>query len=436
VEHSHAPAASVVIRLAEWTKLSPETEPALKGLSVPPGAPQTVARSLRDRVDIRPTFDGLEVSSTSFVGRIDVGPLRLVIEPKLEALSLTRLMRYAYGVRDLDVLEPTRADTGKAGIVDLLVSLLCVEGSGLIARGLARRYEAKRETLSSPRGRLLVNELVRRGGIREAALPCHYFERSANWKLNQLVRAGLIHAARLTDDAVLRHRCNRLVQMLADIEPSPGISPIKVEQALCGLDRTTAGYAPALDLIKLLLEASGFTFMDTSTASHLPGFLFDMNIFFQRLLSRFLRENLTTRRLVDELQIRELFRYVPDANPQGLRAPRPRPDYALYEGKALQRFLDAKYRDVWNQRLPSKWLYQLSIYAMASPEPTSVVLYPTMEASAREARLQIRRPKADSGSDAYVVTRPVDMEQLSSLLDPRSNNLEGRRAFAEKLVAA
>ena len=41
----------------------------------------------------------------------------------------------------------------------------------------------------------------------------------------------------------------------------------------------------------------------------MPGFLFDMNVFFQRLLSRFLRDNLAGARIADELAIRNLLAY-------------------------------------------------------------------------------------------------------------------------------
>ena len=70
----------------------------------------------------------------------------------------------------------------------------------------------------------------------------------------------------------------------------------------------------------------------------MPGFLFDMNIFFQRLLFRFLRENLASARIADELAIRNLFTYAPDANPRQRRAPAPRPDYALFYDKVLHGF--------------------------------------------------------------------------------------------------
>src|SRR5205823_13720655 len=102
---------------------------------------------------------------------------------------------------------------------------------------------------------------------------------------------------------------------------------------------------------------------------------FDMNIFFERLLSRFLRDNLTDGRIKDQRSIRSLYAYSHDANPRGRKAPAPRPDFALFNNGQLNTFLDAKYRDLWDNSLPVEWLYQLSIYALASPGGLSVLLY-------------------------------------------------------------
>ncbi|VWX60062.1 conserved hypothetical protein [Burkholderiales bacterium 8X] len=424
-----------VIRLSEWTTLSPKNEPQLKGQAIPEGRARQLVDQLQGRVDIRPSFEGLEISSSSYVGRVDVGPLRILIEPKLDAMPLTRLLRYAYGLSDLEVHEETRANTGHGGIVDLLIALLCEEGTGLASRGLTRRYTARVEDLASPRGALLMKEVIRNGGVREPNLPCRHFERSADWHLNQLVRTGLEQAAHMTEDPTLRHRCMRLAHMLADVRPLKGLTVAEIDRAEHDLDRTTSAYAPMLGLIRLLHQAEGFTF-EISETNRLPGFLFDMNAFFQRLLSRFLREHATGVRIADEVQIRELFCYAPGGNPQNLRPPRPRPDYALYEGKTLRRFLDAKYRDIWERRLPSKWLYQLSLYAMASPEPTSLLLYPTMNAAAKDALLQVRWPVPGVGADARVVTRPVDLLYLSGLLDPNRKEVATtqREALAARLI--
>jgi 5-methylcytosine-specific restriction enzyme subunit McrC len=131
----------------------------------------------------------------------------------------------------------------------------------------------------------------------------------------------------------------------------------------------------------------GVTFEPVEGSIGTLGFLFDMNSFFQRLLSRFLRETLSINRIADEHSIREVFGYSPDANPRGQSAPRPRPDYALFQATKLCGFLDAKYRDIWERGLPPEWLYQLSVYALAAPSQVSVLLYATMSAQAEDERI-------------------------------------------------
>src|ERR1019366_9867300 len=108
--------------------------------------------------------DGLEITSTSFVGRVDVGPFRIAIGPKLPAMPLARLLRYAYGLRDVTAVEETRSPTTRHGLHDLLIALLAAEVEELLHRGLARRYTPDSERLESPRGRILVEEIVRHGG--------------------------------------------------------------------------------------------------------------------------------------------------------------------------------------------------------------------------------------------------------------------------------
>ena len=180
--------------------------------------------------------------------------------------------------------------------------------------------------------------------------------------------------------------------MFGDVECLAGLHTDDIDRAEHDLTRLTAACGPALTIIRLLHDTLGIAFDSGQPPSRMPGFLFDMNIFFQRLLSRFLRENLAGARIADELAIRNLFTYAPDANPRQRRAPAPRPDYALFYDKVLHGFLDAKYRDVWERSLPAEWLYQLSIYALASPSEVSVLLYASMSAEARDERVEVRQP--------------------------------------------
>src|SRR5205823_4053685 len=98
---------------------------------------------------------------------------------------------------------------------------------------------------------------IRRGGITEARLPCRHFERRFDWQLNQVLRAGLDAAARMTEDRDLRRRVHRLAVMFGDVERKAGLDAADIDRADRGLTRLTAAYAPALTIIRLLQDMLG-----------------------------------------------------------------------------------------------------------------------------------------------------------------------------------
>ncbi|MGJ4916164.1 McrC family protein [Bradyrhizobium sp. HKCCYLRH2060] len=430
---------SFVVELAEWDQTGPAQDARLRGYSLADDMEaRRLVETLRNRLDIREGYDGLEITSTSFVGRVDVGPLCIAIGPKLPAMPLARLLRYAYGLRDVATVKETRSPTTRHGLHDLLVALLAAEVEELLHRGLVRQYIPLSEKLESPRGRILIDQMIREGGVREARLPCRHFERRGDWHLNQVLRTGLEAGARLTEDRNLRRRVHQLSSMFEDVEYLANLHTDDIDRAERELTRLTAACRPALTIIRLLHDMLGISFDSVQPASRMPGYLFNMNVFFQRLLSRFLRDNLAGVRIADELAIRNLFAYAPDANPRRRRAPAPRPDYAMFYGNALHGFLDAKYRDVWEQGLPAEWLYQLSIYALASPSEVAVLLYASMSTEAHDERVEVRQPVSWSNRrPASVILRPVPLGYLAELLDPdRARNLANeRRRLAHQLIA-
>ncbi|UKJ75928.1 McrC family protein [Azospirillum brasilense] len=410
----------IPVALAEWERAGPASHPALRGLSFD-GEPQ--ARILAEeltrsgRLKIVERRDGITVDSTSLVGRLRLGPMALAISPKLEARRLSALLRWTYGLSDVRRVGDAEHSTEAFGFADLLAQQLAQEAEVLLRRGLIRRYVERREELAVPRGRLDVPRLAARGGLVTAALPCRYFVRDANWPLNRLLRTGLERAATLAADHALQRRLRALAAEMA-APMTDDVAPMRLDadaprRAIERLDRQTAVYRPALTLIDLLLSGQGIT-LDTPEGSlPLPGFLFDMNRFFERLLSRLLRKRLDGMELADQHRLSGMFAY--DAGSRRRRAPTPRPDFAVLKKGRVRLFADAKYRDLWAKGLPDDWLYQLSLYAMGTECRTAVILYPTVSAEAREERVVLRDPLR-GGQLGAVVLRPLLIEELADRL--------------------
>jgi 5-methylcytosine-specific restriction enzyme subunit McrC len=185
------------IELPEWSQGVFDVATPLDGWSLANDtAARAIAESVKDKLNIRLGLTGLEIETTSFVGRVVVGPLTITIRPKLSAVPLARLLRYAYELRDIETFDDAPSPTATLGFHDLLVELLAAEVEELIYRGLASIYVHFADRLESPRGRIDIREIIRSGGVKEASLPCHYHERHTNWPLNQVVRAGLRYAAK------------------------------------------------------------------------------------------------------------------------------------------------------------------------------------------------------------------------------------------------
>lgn len=424
--------ARQVVELTEWTKT------AVGGLKLGDAHAVKVAAALRDRIDILETSVGLDIAATSWVGSIDVGPIRVNVRPKLPRTPLTQLFRYAYGLRDLALHDETQTPTAAGGIHDLLAAMLASEADSLLRQGLAKRPVQRLEKLESPRGRIALGEIARQGGVIEARLPCRHFDRRVDWHLNQILRAGLDKAATGCEDRDLRHRLHRLASAFPEASPQLRADRDSTARAQRELTRMTATYEPALALIRLLEDMQGVELDAPTGPVRIPGYLFDMNVFFQSLVSRFLHANLTGGRVEDEKVVRNIFSYVPDANPKRRAAPHVRPDYALFEGGSLRAFLDAKYRDVWDKGYPNQWLYQLAIYALASPSRVSIMLYASMADGATDEVIEMHSPAVGlSNESTVIVIRPVPLEKLAALIVPaeRHRSLTERQQLATALAS-
>ncbi|WP_437589069.1 McrC family protein [Sorangium sp. So ce1000] len=423
------------IRLREWSTIEPGSagsEP-LAGRRLDGPDSRRLAEELRQArlLDIEELASGLRVRSFSHVGRVRVGDIVVTIEPKLEPGALLDLFRYAYGLRNLRLFAPSPSDASGRLLQDLLVTQLLAEMNELLERGLARRYVERTERLSAPRGRLDFLALARTGTPR-VDLMCSHHPRSADHLLNRVLGAGVALAAKIAEDAALRLSLRRLQARLG-VEIAPvALSRGILAEARRGMNRLVSAYEPALRLTELLYAGCSAS-LDADDSVRVPGFLFDMNRFFQALVSRWLRDHLDDFVVRDERALRGMMRYAPGKNPRQRRAPTPRPDFLVLRGTKPLVLLDAKYRDLWSHDLPREMLYQLGMYALSHVgEGTAAIIYPTAASGALESVIEIH--EAAGGTTAgYVALRPMVLPRLVELLaDDRSG--AARRALAWELA--
>ena len=75
------------------------------------------------------------------VGKIKIGDIQLNIYPKIDGMPLYRLLKYAYGLRDLKMFDEAIYDIDSFPFYDLLIYQLYYEILELVYRGLNKQYK-------------------------------------------------------------------------------------------------------------------------------------------------------------------------------------------------------------------------------------------------------------------------------------------------------
>lgn len=375
------------VRLTEWRKAAagPDSPfPMLNGLYLEdPSIQRSLKRHpLGDRLRVSECRHGLVIEARQHVGVLQLGPIRVRIQPKMRTDALWSAVSYALGLDDIIRHAPVELDMA-GDFADLLALMLLQESARLWRTGIQRGYRRTSEWRTTLRGRPDLVALARSGPLTKAALPCRYHAFTADIVENQVVLAGLTLARQLTGHLPLRSALHRAHQHWSTAcRPVPLDRPL-LDAADRARNRLTARYEGVHRLVRLMYERSGLDDEHAAGPDVLAGFLWNMASLFERFVARFLSENLPDHEVLTQERLRHLYKVVHGG--PALKTPKPRPDLVIRQktDRATIGVFDTKYRDLWETQLPREILYQMSVYALAWSERggrdvPAVVLYPAV----------------------------------------------------------
>ena len=153
---------------------------------------------------------GVELRASSWVGRVVLGNLTVTVQPKIPGAPFLHLFRYAYGLRRLSLKDAALYGSKPGTFQDLIAQQLAWEVEEIIARGLHRDYRRELAELAAPRGRIDFQRYVMASVGGHASLPCVHHPRTRKTILNRVIVAGVLLAARATNNVELRGHLRRL----------------------------------------------------------------------------------------------------------------------------------------------------------------------------------------------------------------------------------
>ena len=302
----------------------------------------------------------------SWVGAVEIGDLSVSIRPKLEIARVLFLAGYA---EDVDVWKPERFDFLEAPtLVEALAPALAAAARRAFAGGLLHGYRVEEEALLTVRGRIRVEDQVRRRFGVAVPVEVRYDEFTEDVTANRLVKAAAERLGRMR----LRSRRSReglrwigaRLENVSLVEYPPAAVP---EVAF---DRLNQHYREVVALARLVLRHSSF---ETGRGSlRASGFLMDMNRVFQDFVTRALREVLGVSARV--LRAEEGGVHLDEA-----RRVRLAPDLSWWNRRECAFVGDVKYKRA-DDGVPNADLYQLLAYATALDLPGGLLIYAKGEA--------------------------------------------------------
>lgn len=333
-------------------------------------------RSLDRVLQVQPTRGRpghYDLTPGGHIGVLRAGDVTLAIAPKLPLARVLFLLSYAMDGRwwnDDEVALPEDAD-----LLEALVPFYARTVQRALRRGVLQGYRSREEALPLVRGRLRIEEQVRRRYGRMLPAEVRYDDYTVDTDANRLLLAAArrLHRLPLRSAAshVLLRRLEAAFEGVSHVPFAPRDLPA------IAIDRLNAHYQPALELARRILQATSWDVGDGDVRA--TGCLIDMSQVFEDFVVRALRERLGwTDRVLRQGEALWL-----DVD----HRVNVRPDLGAWHAGRPVFVGDLKYKRIADNSVRHPDVYQVLAYAVATDLPGALLIYAADEAEPARYRI-------------------------------------------------
>ena len=245
-------------------------------------------RRIARKVDVSPTSksDTWILTPGSEIGVVRLPDLTVEIRPKLPIDSVLFLASYALGAFKL---KPDVADLDRStDLVEVMVQIFHAAVRQATGRGLLQGYETQEETLNVVRGRIRIEDQLRRRFGIAVPIEVRYDEFTPDIPANRLLKAAVRRLALLTQRSP--HTRRLLSAMRAIFANVTEVEYRSTDLPDIPINPLNAHYQPALALAEIILKSGTVKLAAGKVKS--ASFLIDMNKVFEDFVVVGLREAL------------------------------------------------------------------------------------------------------------------------------------------------
>jgi 5-methylcytosine-specific restriction enzyme subunit McrC len=331
-----------------------------------------------------------------------------------KATNLNKRLSFATGDNYLDArrLRPQRGRAAnialqKEALLDVFILHFCDQLHAQLLQGMIRHYVERNENPCVLRGRLRLEQQVKRNLVHKERMYCQYDELSTDNLHNQVIKHVLQELIKVPAGVIVRKRLNELLMRFDEVSDT-----VVDVQTINNLDfnRSTSRYKPVFRQCRQFLEGLyPDVFVGQETCLSL---LFNMNLLFELYVAKIFRKIAWQNELRLRVQGPQKFmvRRV-DRNEQLFLM---KPDMVfLDEGNRYVAIADAKWKILDDREkklgVSQSDLYQMAGYAMRYKVDRLALIYPKQQWLQSPIELQLQ------GTNSILRIIPVD---VTTFLEP------------------
>lgn len=329
---------------------------------------------------------GKVIQAQNYVGLIQLkSGYKIQILPKIacldkvgnEDLNITKsiFIKMICSMKDfpIKVFNFSNLDIEKMNLYEIFINMFICQTSAIVKKGLRSSYNPVEDNLNYYKGKLIVNEHIKKNLIHKEHFYMRYDEFSINRPENKLIKSTLLKLLKESNNFNNKKKIQQLLLSFENVEVSQNYDN---DFSKVIIDKNTKDYAMLMKWCKVFLQNKSFTTFSGEEFS--KSLLFPMEKVFESYIAKKVKEKVSTDNW--RVSVQDKGYYLFDS-PKRFSL---KPDIVITKYDKEKIILDTKWKYLYNNEsrtygISQGDMYQMYAYAKKYNASQIYLIYPVNE---------------------------------------------------------